>query len=564
MKTLRKLKKEISILFLGCFLFSCTDSYSNPVPEPIPTPPIANSIKIALLLDTSGSMDGLLEQAKSQLWKIVNQLAMAKKNDLKANLEIALYQYGNDGLNSREGYIQNVLPLTSDLDELSEKLFALRTNGGEEYCGHVIQTATNQLNWNNSVEDLNLIFIAGNEPFNQGSVDYNQSCKNAVNKNITVNTIFCGDYETGINTSWLHGAKLTEGSYMNIDMNQKTVYVETPYDKQIDALNDSLNNTYIAYGNQGANKKSNQIAQDNNSAQYSTANKVSRTVSKSSHLYNNEKWDLVDAKKNKSFDINEVDTKTLPKEMQNLNEQEKIIYIEKKAEDRKKIQKQIQTINQSRLAYIAQQKSSNNTESLDDAMMNAIKKQAKNKGFTFDESETTTSLLEEEPTFTKAYVDFDYFEQVTKEAKEHRKNRLVDFNTFVKKSKEANTIILDTRSKEMYDRMHIKGAIHLNFADFTQQRLAQVIPDTSTIILIYCNNNFKQEPIFREVFPSKGVMPIKAELVPFDALNIKTLALNIPTYINLFGYGYKNVFELSELVSTKHKHLELEGSDVLN
>ena len=73
--------------------------------------------------------------------------------------------------------------------------------------------------------------------------------------------------------------------------------------------------------------------------------------------------------------------------------------------------------------------------------------------------------------FTKAYVDFAYFEEVTAEAKEHRKSRLIDFKTFVDYSKDENTIILDTRSKRMYDKMHMKGTVHINFADFTQQYL---------------------------------------------------------------------------------------------
>ena len=173
--------------------------------------------------------------------------------------------------------------------------------------------------------------------------------------------------------------------------------------------------------------------------------------------------------------------------------------------------------------------------------------------------------LDDSLKFTKAYVDFNYFEEVTAQAKEHRKDRLIDFNTFVDYSKDENTIILDTRSKRMYDKMHIKGAVHINFADFTQQYLAEMIPDQNTRILIYCNNNFKQEPLFIEPFASKVVLPDLSELGSLEdkpSLD-KTLALNIPTFINLYGYNYRNVYELSELVSSNHPQLELEGTDVL-
>ena len=139
--------------------------------------PSKQFIKVALLLDTSNSMDGLIDQAKAQLWEIVNELSYAKCDDSKPNLQIALYEYGNDRLNGDEGFIRQVLAFSSDLDEISKQLFSLTTNGGNEYCGHVIQTSLNQLNWGNNPDDLKLIFIAGNEPFTQGNISYKEAAK---------------------------------------------------------------------------------------------------------------------------------------------------------------------------------------------------------------------------------------------------------------------------------------------------------------------------------------------------------------------------------------------------
>lgn len=570
MKNIRKFKQSVSLLFVHLFLFSFTsNSYSLPHYPSEDELPGSNQIKIALLLDTSGSMEGLLQQAKSQLWKIVNVLSMAKKNDENASLEIALYQYGNDNLTSTEGYIQQVLPLSNDLDKLSEKLFALTTNGGEEYCGHVIKTATNQLDWNPSELGLNLIFIAGNEPFNQGKINYSSSCLQAKEKGITVNTIFCGNQQTGISTFWQAGAISTGGNYMNIDMNQKTVYVATPYDARISALNDSLNTTYLSYGKTGNLKKDNQVIQDNNSESYGLANKVSRAVSKSSHYYYNAHWDLVDASKNKTFKIENVKKETLPKVMQSMSKDQQRAYIKKMADKRISINREIQQLNKRRLAYINSNQAQNSTQSLDFAMINAIKKQAQSKGFIFQKATV-------KPAFEKAYVNYDYFEKITKEAKQHRNQRLIDFMTFINYSKDKNTIILDTRSKRMYDRLHIKGAIHINFSEFTQEYLKQMIPDTNTRILIYCNNNFKQEPVIDISMASKAYVPPKRlrqikippgvteGILNFEAkpkAPVNTLALNIPTYINLYGYHYRNVYELSELVSTNNPFLQLEGTD---
>ncbi|MGV6861678.1 MAG: rhodanese-like domain-containing protein [Putridiphycobacter sp.] len=165
--------------------------------------------------------------------------------------------------------------------------------------------------------------------------------------------------------------------------------------------------------------------------------------------------------------------------------------------------------------------------------------------------------------YKKAFVDYDVFEKLTAEAKVHRTTRLIDFKTFNQYAKEENTIVLDTRSKRMYDKMHIKDAIHINFSDFTQDYLAEMIPDLNTRILIYCNNNFEQEPVFIEPFPTKMAAPISLESSISNNQEANyTMALNIPTYINLYGYHYRNVYELDELISSKHPGLELEGTDV--
>src|SRR5687768_7686952 len=194
-------------VFLVVFLFmSFTTGNLNVAPAKDQT------IMMALLLDTSNSMDGLIDQAKSQLWKIVNEVAAAKTGDGKQpNIQIALYEYGNDGLSSDEGFIRQVSALTDDLDVISEKLFSLSTNGGNEFCGQVIKTALNQLAWSASSADLKMIFIAGNEPFTMGGVSYELACGAAKEKEVVVNTIYCGDFNDGITLSWKRGAELKIG-----------------------------------------------------------------------------------------------------------------------------------------------------------------------------------------------------------------------------------------------------------------------------------------------------------------------------------------------------------------
>lgn len=129
---------------------------------------------------------------------------------------------------------------------------------GNEFCGQVIQTSINELSWGKSMNDLRLLFIAGNEPFNQGKINYKEAVFNAKEKNIVVNTIFCGNYTNGISGMWKEGADLGSGDYLTINQDEKIVYIVTPFDAEIIILNKKLNKTYIYYGNDGSSKFSSQ------------------------------------------------------------------------------------------------------------------------------------------------------------------------------------------------------------------------------------------------------------------------------------------------------------------
>lgn len=168
--------------------------------------------------------------------------------------------------------------------------------------------------------------------------------------------------------------------------------------------------------------------------------------------------------------------------------------------------------------------------------------------------------------YPKARVSYEDFKELVQEVEPHREKRILSLDQFIEMSKQPNVIILDTRSDFRFERIHIKGAKHLSFTDFTQANLANVIPSPETTILIYCNNNFDGNPVD---FASKSAPPRKSNdraiLSQVAALNKPVqLALNVPTYINLYGYGYQNVYELGELVKVTDPRIELEGSIVEN
>ena len=367
----------VSAMVCGAVLLTLNAGLARAFEEPRPF------IQIAVLLDTSNSMDGLIDQAKSQLWKIVNEFATAKKRGRIPDLQVALFEYGNNGLPAKEGYIRLVVPLTTDLDTVSEKLFALTTDGGSEYCGQVIDVAARALDWSESHNDLKAIFIAGNEAFTQGTVDYRSACRGAIAKGIVVNTIFCGGHASGIGGKWKAGADLADGQYMNIDHNRKVVRINAPQDTEIAKLNAELNKTYVAYGSAGKEGEARQRAQDANAATAAPAVVAERAAAKASANYRNSKWDLVDAVKDGKVDLDKMEDAELPEEMKQMDRAEREEYVKKQSARRDEIRAKISGLHAARRKHVAEKRkelAAEGADTLDQAMTKAIHEQAEKKG----------------------------------------------------------------------------------------------------------------------------------------------------------------------------------------
>lgn len=371
------MKTSIFKIVAIAILFASQLSFAKHQPKELKK----QTIKVALLLDTSNSMDGLINQAKSQLWGIVNELSYAKYGMEKPDLEIALYEYGNSNLPAREGYIRQVLQFSNDLDEISEQLFSLKTNGGNEFCGQVIATSIKELDWGNNRKDLKLLFIAGNEPFTQGKINYKDAIVDAKEKDVIINTIFCGNYSNGISGMWKDGADLGGGDYLTINQDKRIVHIVTPYDDAIIILNKKLNSTYIYYGDVGYQKYEAQKRQDENAASLDEVVEVKRAVTKSSRLYNNSSWDLVDAEKNGKVDFKKIDKNKLPKELRGKSVEEIEKYVKEQAKKRAEIQKEIKELDRKRRAYVTEKQKENGNDVLDNVMIKAIKKQAQAKNY---------------------------------------------------------------------------------------------------------------------------------------------------------------------------------------
>lgn len=357
-------------------------------------------VQIALLLDTSSSMNGLIDQARTYLWKIVNDMTLARQNGRLPYIQIALYEYGNQGLPSKDAWIRQVLPFTDDLDKVSEELFKLKTYGGMECCGAVIDRAVKELKWNtDDPHALKLVFIAGNEPFNQGSVPYAEAIARGLERGITVNTIHCGNAGDSDTRLWKDGAKKGDGSFLNIDHNAAPPDPETPFDGELAKLSSSLNATYLAYGSPEvqAERLSKQERQDTLALKLSPAAAVGRASAKANKAaYFNTSWDLVDF-----YDRNGIQALgdlgaagQLPKELEGKTVEEVEAIVKKKAEERGALQKKVKELDARRNEWLAkwkQQSASRDAKpnTLKDAIIQAVRQQASKKQFSFVEENET-------------------------------------------------------------------------------------------------------------------------------------------------------------------------------
>lgn len=370
------------------FISLLAASFVLPASAHKPEAPLSEAqtkVQLAILLDTSSSMSGLIEQTKTQLWTVVNTFLDAELDGNVPFVEVALYEYGNSGLDQKADWIRQIQPFTRDLDQVSEELFGLTTNGGDEYCGAVITRAIADLKWDASPKVYKAIFIAGNEAFTQGPIDPRSACEEAVGKGVIVNTIYCGDHQSGIAGSWNTGQLIAGGSYLTINHNAAVAHIKAPQDEEIVKLNAELNRTYIPYGKKGVSKKAQQVNQDlNANGKKESGAEVQRAVSKSSSNYWNASWDLCDASTVKGFDWSQVKDADLPKEMQKLDLEGRKKYVLKNQTTRAGLKKEIQMWNVKRAKFVAKERKKQAVEStLDVVVTKTVREQALKNGFQF-------------------------------------------------------------------------------------------------------------------------------------------------------------------------------------
>ncbi len=378
------MKSKIWILTMVLALSTLTGLASNkmtPRAIPLSQQKSESRIDVAFCLDTTGSMSGLIEGAKQKIWTIVNTVATAKP---KPVLRIAVVAYRDQG----DEYVTRVIPFTSDLEVMYTQLRALTAGGGGDEPEHVnraLQEAVSQLQWSKAPGALKILYLVGDAPPHldyRDGYDYRKASRQAAGSGIIINTIQCGQ-TSSTSEIWKEIARLAEGKYAAIDQTGGMIAINSPYDRELTRLSSELNKTYVAYGDSGAAAQKEQERNDTAAASMGVTTSAERAASKSSGLYKNESWDLVDAINTKTVALNQMKPADMPAELRGKPIAEQRAYLEKQGKERARLQQQIQTLSAKRDAYVADENKklgAKSKDAFDAQVLLTLQDQGKKKG----------------------------------------------------------------------------------------------------------------------------------------------------------------------------------------
>ncbi len=348
------------------------------VTEPVRTTPPARTrrsrdVDLVIALDTSGSMEGLLDSARARLWDVVSAVA---EKEPDARVRVALVTFGSPGAaGPHRGYVAVRSDLTTDLDALYGQIMALTTDGGEEYVGWTLRTALDELSWSTAPGAAHIVFIAGNESADQArdQVDFRTVAAQARERGILINAMFAGQRDQGVRERWAEVAEVGGGVYTAIDQQAGTYQVATPYDDKLQQLNAALNETYLGYGARGRAGKANQARQDANAARMGSASIGSRIAAKGTAAYDASSWDLVDGVEAGTIALEAAPAEDLPEPLRALEGEQRQQYVEELKERRERIRREIEEVAKKRKRHL--EKAAPDDEGLDKAMLEAIDEQ---------------------------------------------------------------------------------------------------------------------------------------------------------------------------------------------
>ena len=364
------------------------------------SPPFVNpskgaaKVEAVFVLDSTGSMSGLIEGAKSKIWAIAQAIL---SGDPRPEVRFGLISYRDKG----DAYVTKVFDLSADLDEVYKNLRTFQADGGGDTPEHVSQALTEavtKMSWSKDEKTLRLVFLVGDAPPHtdyKDGFDYKKAVKDALEKDIRVNTVLCGSDETA-RKYWTEIAESGKGEFAAIMQSGGMRVIETPVDGRIAELSRKMGGTSVAYGGAGARDRADakdKLLADMPAAALAERAGYAREASKAAAPATaagafgfRAEWDLVAAVEAGSVKLADLKDEQLPEEMKKLSADERKALIDKKIAERKAIQEEIVKLSRERDEFIARklkEEGKGERDAFDGKVLEMLKKQAESKGIKY-------------------------------------------------------------------------------------------------------------------------------------------------------------------------------------
>lgn len=346
-------------------------------------------VDVVFVLDTTGSMGGLIQTAKEKIWSIATTMASAQQTP---EIRIGLVAYRDRG----DSYVTKVVDLSDDLDSVYATLMDFEADGGgdtPESVNKALYDAVHNMSWSQQDQAYQVIFLVGDAPphMDYNEVRYPEIVASALDKGIVINTIQCGDIASAIDP-WTQIASLGDGNFFQVEQAGGAVAYTTPFDEEIAELSAQLDDTRLYFGTEEEKEemRGKMAATDKLHEGASFASRARRGVFNASAggrtnlLGRNE---LVAAVESGAVELNELEEDALPEALKPMAPAEQKAFVAELAEERADLQRQIRELSQDRDGYLAKKvdEAGGLADSLDQKLYDAVKEQAGEAGLEYED-----------------------------------------------------------------------------------------------------------------------------------------------------------------------------------
>ena len=362
---------------------------TNPVPVAHSVVPVGNpKVDVVFVLDTTGSMSGLIQTAKDKIWSIATTMASAQPTP---EIRIGLVAYRDRG----DQYVTRVVDLSDDLDSVYATLMDFQAGGGgdsPESVNKALYDAVHNISWSQDSQAYQVVFLVGDAPPHmdyQDEVTYPEIVKAAIRKGIVINTIQCGDV-TVTAEPWAQIANLGHGKFFQVEQAGSAVAMTTPFDAELASLSARLDDTRLYFGStEEKEKMASKVAATDKlhegSSLESRARRAAFNMSAGGKANLLGKNDLVEAITSGTVKLEEVDEEELPAALKPMAPAEQVAYVEELAQERSELQRQMRELADDRDGYISKKvkEAGGYKDSLDQKIYEAAAEQAREAGLEY-------------------------------------------------------------------------------------------------------------------------------------------------------------------------------------